>query len=399
MKNQEDIFDVLIVGAGIAGVVAAWALNAKGRRVALVDPQPTTSPVFRAERISQQAAQTLKELGLFDRLERIAKPLKTTATIKGSRIEDVSSNTDYSTPLWQLVAELRKNLSSAGITVLVDRADSAETSPKVQTVQLHSGKSVQCRLLVVATGNAKPLLKSLGIQRDVISEKHSTTFGFDIECGEDFKLPTDSVSVRIYKDGADYLNIFPTPEGNYRGNLFTYWPTGGEQVRQFAKGDVNEILTELAPRMKEVTGDWRAVGKVQCGSMSVVKSKGAHGPGFVLIGDAYGRICPCLGNGIQKALEDVLSLRKYLPQWLETKATLEWKTISEYYQDPSRQALEDHLFKYSLFIRDRLINNQLGWQLRRFYYDRLPLVLRRCVRGLVGTLKSLKPQQTAQIRH
>lgn len=383
MTNTEKIFDVAIVGGGIAGTVAAWTLRNMGRSVVVVDDHAKASPIFKAERISQETAQTLRQLGLFDRLERISMPLHSTATIKDGAIEEVVANTDYSAPLWKLVAELREGMEDAGIELVVDRAEAASTSEEIQTLQLHSGREIQCRLMVVATGNAVNLLKSLDVEREIISKNHSTTFGFDIEPGDNFKLPTDSVSIRIYKDGADYMNVFATPDGRVRGNLFTYWPTGGERVRNFIKNDTNQQLAELAPRMKEVTGDWRVVGKVQCGSMSVQKSTGFQRPGYVLIGDAYGRICPCLGRGINKALGDVLSLRRHVNRWFDANAPMTWETLSSYYDDPARRELEDHLFKYSLFIRNRLIGKSPIWCLRRWYYDRIPLAAREMVRSLM----------------
>ncbi len=376
--------DVVIAGAGIAGAVAAWALHERGLSVTLVDPKSSAPRVFKAERISRPAAEILTELGLIDRLESLALPLHSTATIKGSKIENIIRNKDYSIPLWHLVSRLRSDVSNVeGIQVLIDRVDQVDSSPGNQRITLDSGNTLDCKLLVVATGASTGLLKNLGIEREIISHKHSSTFGFDIEPGPGFSLPTDSVSVRICKDGVDYMNIFPTMDGTYRANLFTYWPAGGVNTRGFIKSDIETInakLNHLAPNVKKVTGEWQAVGRVECGSVSVMKSSGFHQPGIVLIGDAYGRICPCSGMGINKAFSDVLTLCRYAPEWLKTGKPLNWAALSQYYNDEKRIEYEEYLYTYSLFIRKRMLSKHPLWVLRRWYYHQVPAKLKEKIR-------------------
>lgn len=383
MKSKPD---VVIAGAGIAGAVAAWALREHGLSVALVDPRKSASPVFKAERVSRPAADILRELGLIDQLESLALPLHSTATIKGAKVENVTRNKDYSIPLWHLVSQLRSDVSGVdGIQLIVDRVDSVESSAVSQKIILDSGKVLECKLLVVATGASTGLLKHLGIEREIISLKHSSTFGFDIEPGPNFKLPTDSVSVRICDDGVDYMNIFPTMDGSYRANLFTYWPAGDVKTRNFIKSDIDTVntrLDQLTPHLKQVTGQWRATGKVECGSVSVMRSSGYRQSGIVLIGDAYGRICPCSGMGINKAFSDVLTLCRYAPEWLRSEKLLNWDTLSEYYTDEKRTEYEEYLYAYSLFIRKRMISKHPKWVLRRWYYHRVPAQLKKAISQL-----------------
>lgn len=377
--------DVVIAGAGIAGAVAAWALHEHGLSVTLVDPKETASPVFKAERLSRLAAEILTELKVVDQLERLALPLHSTATIKDSKVETVTRNKDYSIPLWRLVSQLRTDVSCVnGVQVIIDRVDKVEASSTGQKIVLDSGDELECKLLVVATGASTGLLKHLGIEREIISLKHSSTFGFDIEPGEGFQLPTDSVSVRLCKDGVDYMNIFPTMDGRYRANLFTYWPAGGSKTRAMIKSGVEELnalLQQLAPELKKVTGQWKAVGKVECGSVSVMKSSGYQcRPGVVLIGDAYGRICPCSGMGINKALNDVLTLSRCAPEWLRSNTPLNWSVLSEYYEDEKRVEYEEYLYSYSLFIRKRLLSKHPLWFLRRWYYHHVPTQVKSWIR-------------------
>ena len=43
--------DIIVVGAGLAGVTAATVLGQQGRKVILVDPRPSYPSVFKAEKI------------------------------------------------------------------------------------------------------------------------------------------------------------------------------------------------------------------------------------------------------------------------------------------------------------------------------------------------------------
>ena len=50
--TQDRLFDVVIVGAGLAGAATAAVLGRQGLCVALVDPRPISSPAFRPKRSS-----------------------------------------------------------------------------------------------------------------------------------------------------------------------------------------------------------------------------------------------------------------------------------------------------------------------------------------------------------
>lgn len=387
-------FDILIVGGGISGTVGAWAFHKAGFRVGLVDLRKEPAKIFRAERVSNTSAGILTSLGLEDRLQG-AVPLDSTGSFIGEKVEHVSNARDYSIPLWQLIEELRRDIESTqGIELLVDCAESAEISPDRQKVLLRSGKEVDCKLLVVATGSTNGFLKALGIDREILSENHSSTFGFDIEPEEGFKLPHHSVSLEIFKDGVDYMNVFPTPDGGYRANLFTYWPAGSRRIRDFIKGDPTGFIRKIAPKLMHATGRWKVKGKIQCGTVSISKSTGYRQPGVVLVGDAYGRVCPCAGMGVTKALSDILSVQKLLPDWVGKNLSLTREKISEYYDDPERRAYEDELYNNSMFIRNRLMSKSPEWVLRRMYHKHVPLR----VKDLLVRLRSRKASAATKIQ-
>jgi 2-polyprenyl-6-methoxyphenol hydroxylase-like FAD-dependent oxidoreductase len=375
MKQPDrDQFDVLIIGGGIAGSLAAWTFSQDGLSVALIDEREMAAPFFRAERISSLAVAEMRRLGLSSIVDQFALPLESTAVIKGSTVERVTTEVDYSIPLWQLVNRIRDTFAdNEGVTLIAEKVESVENHPYRQSVKLAGSQRILTgKLVVVATGASTAFLKQLGVRREIISRNHSSTFGFDLETGTDFLLPASSITVRICRDGADYMNIFPTSEGGYRANLFTYWPAGDERQREFIKNDPTAMLRRLGPRLMLTTGEFRVKGAIECGSVSVMKSTGYQQAGFVLIGDAYGRICPCAGRGINKVIQDVLTLKGLVPRWVREETALTAEVLQSYYHEEKREAFEEWVFEESLTLRDRIMENSPKQLLRRVWYHHLP---------------------------
>ncbi len=373
-QDQNQRYDILIVGGGIAGSVAAWTFSRQGLSVALIDERDFAAPFFRAERISSLAIADMRDLGLGELIDDVALPLETTGVIKGGKVQRITEEVDYSVPLWQLVNRIRESLKENPLVdFIADVVESVATGVDRQQVFLKKGRRELCgKLLVVATGASNAFLKNIGVEREIISKNHSSTFGFDLIPGPDFALPASSVTIRICREGADYMNVFPTPEGGYRANLFTYWKASDPVQKDFVKGDSTALLKRLSPSLMNATGSWTVGDTLECGTVSVMKSTGYQQPGFVLIGDAYGRICPCCGRGINKVIRDVLTLQKMVPDWIADNVALTPEVLAGYYHDDTREAYEEWVYTQSMTLRDRIVESTPKQVLRRIIYHHLP---------------------------
>src|SRR5437868_3399373 len=58
--------EVLVIGAGIAGVALACELHRRGLDVLLVERSPSVQKIFKGEYLQPFAANTLREFGLGD---------------------------------------------------------------------------------------------------------------------------------------------------------------------------------------------------------------------------------------------------------------------------------------------------------------------------------------------
>jgi 2-polyprenyl-6-methoxyphenol hydroxylase-like FAD-dependent oxidoreductase len=228
---------------------------------------------------------------------------------------------------------------------------------------------------VLATGpNGSDLLPSLGIQRTTLSEKHSLTFGFDVQAA--------SRRILVYYgeragDGMDYLTVFPMGD-TMRGNLFCYRDPSDPWVRSF-KLDPKAAVLGVMPSLERTIGPFEIVGKVQARPISIERADTVgQQAGVVLIGDAFQTSCPAAGTGIGRILADVEALRRLIPQWLATPGMRADK-IAQFYADPAKRRFDAKAIRYSQHRRALCTRRTLGWTMyRKQHY------LRRRAQGMVS---------------
>src|SRR4051794_9832514 len=80
--------DIAIVGAGIAGSLAAAVLGRAGYRVALIDIRRVHMPEFRCEKLANEQLDLLREIGLFDCLTAVGKPIREMHVVRFGRLVD-----------------------------------------------------------------------------------------------------------------------------------------------------------------------------------------------------------------------------------------------------------------------------------------------------------------------
>ena len=81
--------DVAIVGGGFAGCLAAIVLGRAGHKVTLIDINPASPALFRAEKISGDQLLLLQEFGLLDDFKAASTPVVKFINIRGKRIVDL----------------------------------------------------------------------------------------------------------------------------------------------------------------------------------------------------------------------------------------------------------------------------------------------------------------------
>ena len=350
--------DVVIVGAGLGGAIAAAALSRAGHHVAVVDRHAAYPADFRAEQLVGSQTDALRRLGLLEGIVGQTTPMLNATSACYGKVIDQTHSLHYGLHYADMVNAARS--MAAGAKFITGRVVQVTTGPNVQTVVLADGTALEARLVVLATGpNDDGLLAPLGISRVMLSEHHSLTFGFDLQ--------TTLRRILVYYgerpgDRMDYLAMFPIG-GVMRANLFCYLDPGDPWVKLF-KRDPKQALLGVMPSLERTVGPFEVVGKVQVRPNSIHRADNAwQREGVVLIGDAYQSSCPAVGTGIGRILADVEALTRLVPSWLATPG-MDISKLAQFYQDPAKQRFDNRAVRDARFRR--ALCSEAGWRWKAY---------------------------------
>jgi geranylgeranyl reductase family protein len=298
--------DVLVVGAGPAGTVAARQLAAAGARVRIVD-----RATFPRDKL---CGDTLNPgcLAMLDRLDAtVATHVRTRGlAITGMTITGPGGATvhaDYPSGLsgaallrreldqWLLEAAVRAGARfDPGIAV--QRPEVAEGPFRVTGVRSTCGRreyALRARVIVAADGRSSRLAASLGLSRFARTPRR-WAYGTYFTGVSDMSLHGE---MHIRPDG--YVGVAPLARGianvcvvRERPNL-----TAGQPA---ATVIANAIAADRG--LRDRFGAARAVSGVTVLGPLAVESAAAGCPGMLLAGDAAGFVDPMTGDGLRFAI-------------------------------------------------------------------------------------------------
>lgn len=363
-RIEANATDIAIVGGGLAGSLAAAVLARAGHRVALVDKRRVHPEEFRVEKIGGQQLEMLRKLGFLHALESVACGYDRVLNIREGKVVDVSVGQAYGFSYADLVAMARSQLPDPS-DLIVDEVTAIRSSDDIQHIELASGRRLDARLVVLATGMAGVLSYKLGIKRRVLAERHSVSFGFTIARKDGAPFDFDALTCYGERtaDGIDYLSLFPVRAG-MRANLFMFRDPTDPIMRELRREPEATVL-RLLPGLRPHLGDFRVTDKVQNWVMDLTVVEGHLQPGVVLIGDAFQTNCPAAGTGVARLLVDVDRLcTEHAPRWLATPG-MGTEKISQFYSDPDKLAADQRSLKMAHFRQALTSRNDIGWDLRR----------------------------------
>jgi 2-polyprenyl-6-methoxyphenol hydroxylase-like FAD-dependent oxidoreductase len=361
--SSERAADILIIGAGAAGVTAAAVLGQRGYRVLLVDANPTCPPVFKAEKIERAQLQLLRQFGLVEALLPACSRISEVHAAFDGRVFKTMATEQLGLPYAALVNTLRERLP-ANVQFRVARVESVQPSAEAPSVRLEGGEQLTARLLIFAGGINPALQAGLGLARRVIQKEQCLVLGFNIAPHDARSFPFQAVTYypTTTAERIDYLTLFKTPQG-MRANLFAFRSISDGWVREFVQ-QPRLLLERCLPKLPRVISEYRVTGRVESARVDLYRSEGLPQPGVVLIGDALQNVCPSTGLGLNKVFTDIDVLAECVPAWLAREA-IDGRQLAGFYQHPRKVAADQEALTSAVYHRQAATNPSPRWRAHR----------------------------------
>lgn len=381
--------NVVIVGGGLAGSVAAAMLGKAGIDAILIDPHTVYPPDFRCEKLDGAQVEILKKTGLAEAVLRATTPDRECWVARFGRLVDKRTGDQQGIFYAPLVNTVR-GLIPHNVTTLHAKATALSASAERQCVTLSNGEKISARLIVLANGLNVGLRHKLGLTREVQSECHSISIGFDVmPVGRRaFAFPALTYYAENIGDRTALLTLFPIG-ATMRANLFVYRDMHDPWLQQLRSAP-QETLFALMPGLRALMGEFAVDVPIKIRPVDLYVTRGHRQAGVVLVGDAFATSCPAAGAGVRKVLTDVERLcNVYIPRWLETPGMGADK-IGAFYDDAVKQACDTFSLDKAHRLRAFSLDPGLPWRARRW--------AKFLAQYVVGTLRRLRRRRAAQLQ-
>lgn len=318
-------FDVVVVGAGMAGATAALALAQGNLRVALIEPTPfeaMAAPSFdgRASAISFSCFRQWRALGAAAEIAPHAQPIEQILVTDG-RSPGASSPRPSSLglrfdsaeiadraegePLGWLIENrhIRAGLAAAVRASSIElfapaRAAGVSAGAATSKVALEDGRTLSAPLVVAADGRGSPLREGAGIGVSGWSYP---------ACGV-----VATVSLERDHKGVAYEHFLPSgpfailPLTDRRASLV--WTERPDRARALMAARAEAFEAHLRRRFGDFLGEVETLGPRFVYPLSLQLADQITGERLALLGDAAHAVHPIAGQGLNMGLKDAAAL-------------------------------------------------------------------------------------------
>src|SRR5689334_5135832 len=171
--------EVAIVGAGLAGSLAATMLGRAGYDVTLIDPFEACRPDFRCEKLEEAHVESLRNAGVLDAVLPAAHRYQDIWVARLGRLAEIKPIEEYGIEYSALVNRLR-SLVPDRVAFVQSKVTHVALGAERQTLTLLGAEAISARLVIAASG----LMAAMVGERRELSRCHSVSIGFDLEAAQ-----------------------------------------------------------------------------------------------------------------------------------------------------------------------------------------------------------------------
>lgn len=303
-------YDIVIIGAGLAGSLAAIAFARGGHRVALIGPRPAIAD-GRTTALMDQSIEYLKALGLWDEVAPLAAPLVAIHIVDATkrllrapavnfRAAEVGLEAfGYNIPNAPFLEILEKHEASLPtlerVPVPATVFDFGEVDVRVG---LEDGRMLTADLIVGADGRRSAVREAAGI--DTFTWSYPQTA---VVLNFAHELPHQEVSTEFHTESGPFTQV-PLP-GDRSSLVWVQKPRDAEET---LKLPLQVLSRTIEDRMQSILGKVAAEGKPQSFPLSGMTARRFGKGRVMLVGEAAHAFPPIGAQGLNLSLRDVMTV-------------------------------------------------------------------------------------------
>ena len=322
MQNSNQIWDVAIIGGGLAGLAASIQMAQKGFAVVLLEKEAYPYHKVCGEYISMESWNFLLSLGM--PLQSMQLPIINTLQLtapNGKRLQTLLPLGGFGISRFLLDKSLANIATQNGVMLLeearVDDVIQLEKTFEIFFTQKGVAKNMVAKVAAGAFGKRSNL--DVKWKRSFISNLtpgHNNFIGIKYHVKTDW--PPHMIGLHNFKDG--YCGISKIEEDRYCLCYLTTAKNLKDNNSSIAALEQNVLSRN--PHLKNIFSSSQVCDGFPVSIAQISFSKKAQVEnGVLLLGDAAGMITPLCGNGMSMALHSSKIAAQLLEQFLHNKIT------------------------------------------------------------------------------
>ncbi len=368
--NQKK-FDVIVVGAGLSGLLTAYSLSIKGLKIAIIDKGDFCSEKnmgfdFRTTAISEGSKIFFDKIGFWKKISKYSEPIKKIKVIDRditNQIEfqnpEIKSFLGYIIKNYYIKKTLVKDLKKTKNVFLypLTNLSSIETSENF-VLSRTNNKIIKSKLLVAADGKNSFVRKLL--KTNVFTKKYNHDA---LVINLNHKKNHNSVAYEIFSKFGP-LAILPMKsdsKSNFSSSVV--WSNDSNYFKSLIKTNNYIFKDILQEKVEEYIGKIIKINDKKLFSLSAHINSSFYENQIVYIGDAAHSIHPIAGQGWNLGVRDIENLLNAYEEAFELGLDLGDDFICKKYNELSFKnsfmlyQITDKL--NSVFLSDNFLSNNI----------------------------------------